>query len=256
MSPRSSQTTTTPPIIRRLTTPNLRSYFRTSMQMATRPSCGWLTDGTCFDARLLKQVVRLHLPFAFRNANGPGGLDNMTNIWLPLVHNNASALPWGPGSPLAIQPCNSADPSQIFVINSANSTVTHAASGLCVVQTGGSQSQLVLSPCGSLPAAQETWVPSAGSTLANGQQGSNCLNWNNVNNGESVRDRRLPEARAAVTTPLSWTTQCCLTAIPLLRTRATSPPTGTSNGCCPNRTWLVLCRRRPSPVGLLGCAQP
>lgn len=205
-----------------------------------------------------------------------------TNIWLPLVYNNASAPPLpspGPGSVLFIEPCNAADPTQIFSINAANSTVTHVATGLCVIQTGGSGSQLLLAACSG--SSQETWVPSAGSTLANGLPASNsgCLDFNNVNN---VLPAGNPVIAYTCDDPPreSLTCRCCLHATPTTLTatarrleRAVGPSAGRGTRCTAGSCAVRLAvgdvcdgGRRASPAalepslarcvepeGLLGC---
>ena len=66
------------------------------------------------------------------NAYGPGGLQNMTNIWLPLLP------PSGPpptnvtaGWALQTTLCNASDPTQQLAWHT-DGTVTHEPSGLCV----------------------------------------------------------------------------------------------------------------------------
>lgn len=153
----------------------------------------------------------------------------MTLIWLPLIYNNASAspLPWGSGSPLALATCNDADAAQIFSINADNSTVTHVASGLCVVETGGSGGQLTLAACNGTP--EQTWVAAAGKTLANGQPAGSCLNWNNVNN---VLPAGNPIISFACDFPPHWNEQWALPQAGVAAVIEALGTSGLSSGMC------------------------
>jgi hypothetical protein len=116
------------------------------------------------------------------NANGPGGLDNMTLIWLPLVPPTGGSTPSNPqpGWPLALAACNGADPLQAFTFT--DTAVKHTASGLCV-QGGASNTPLTLETCGG---ADQTWYTvGSKSSLAvastRSGSGGGCVNFNNAN---------------------------------------------------------------------------
>lgn len=125
------------------------------------------------------------------NANGPGGLDNMTLVWLPLLpptSNGSNPAPQ-PGWVLTAQPCNAADSTQVFTIVSASNTVVHTSSGLCVAQADPSCDpstglcSLVLATCDASPA--QTWyVGSSGHTLQSTAKNTaaGCVDWNLANN--------------------------------------------------------------------------
>ncbi len=123
------------------------------------------------------------------NANGPGGLDNMTNIWLPLVP--PAPAPPTPPAPAAgwlvtLAACAAGDPLQAFTLRD-DSTIVHAPSGLCVTQpanAGTPYGQLTLQPCGGGGAGEQAWYYVAGArAIANttNGDGATCMEWNNAN---------------------------------------------------------------------------
>jgi hypothetical protein len=119
------------------------------------------------------------------NANGPGGLDNMTNIWLPLVPPSGAPPPTKPaaGWLLQLATCNASDAMQQFSL--AGSALTHAPSGLCVAVPAGSSgggAQLELAACAPGDARQTWELAHGGRTVANGAKGAQCLDLNNANN--------------------------------------------------------------------------
>lgn len=103
------------------------------------------------------------------NANGPGGLDNATLIWLPLI--NASTPSYA-AQPLLEATCNAADVTQQWVFPNGKGVVQHAASGLCVVADGSQN--LLLGDCDTASA----WKVDGGA-ITHGQ-GSGCVSWNAV----------------------------------------------------------------------------
>jgi hypothetical protein len=183
------------------------------------------------------------------NAAGPGGLDNMTLIWLPMVPptggapSNASV-----GWVVSLDTCRTGDPMQTFSIN-ANHTVTHAASGLCVTAPppGPGESPLQLQPCGSAPGSQ-AWYVAAGNTIASvpSGTGNGCVDWNNADEQTTVGVRGLwrggcagltcvgphlwechPAATSAAVAALHPRSCHCSLAIPSSRTPAAARPHGT-----------------------------
>jgi hypothetical protein len=116
------------------------------------------------------------------NANGPGGLDNMTNIWLPLIPPSGSNPPTKPvaGWLLQLATCDASDSKQQFSL--AGSALTHS-SGLCVAIPAGSGEapQLELAACDPSDPAQTWRSAHGGKTIANDASGS-CVDLNNDNN--------------------------------------------------------------------------
>jgi len=123
------------------------------------------------------------------NANGPGGLDNATLIWLPLLPPSGGALPnVSVGWILQLATCNSSDSNQIFTIDSSTNNVLHTASNLCVTSPPNPDSELEpleLDNCNNPNAGTQIWYPSNKrttlSSTTNGG-GNNCINFNNANN--------------------------------------------------------------------------
>ena len=118
------------------------------------------------------------------NANGPGGLDNMTNVWLPLIPPSGGPAPVDPAAGWLVQlaTCDASDTKQVFSL--AGGALTHVSSGLCVaVPAGGGDSpQLVLAACSAGDDSQ-AWVPAhGGKTISNGKAGARCVDLNNANN--------------------------------------------------------------------------
>jgi hypothetical protein len=117
------------------------------------------------------------------NNDGPGGLDNMTYVWLPLIPPSTSPPPPPTaGWLLSLAACNSADPLQGFTVQGRGLPVVHTSSGLCVAApngpAGGGQGRLLLAVCNGDPS--QMWAVDR-NTLANGK-GRQCVDWNNENN--------------------------------------------------------------------------
>jgi hypothetical protein len=118
----------------------------------------------------------------------PGGLDNMTNIWLPMIPpsaSNGSTPSPAAGWLLQINTCNSTDQKQQFMVDSTTNTVKHVESGLCVSQPADMSglAQLQLQACSG--AAAQTWlVGPNGHTLVNmsNTASSQCVDFNVANN--------------------------------------------------------------------------
>jgi hypothetical protein len=120
------------------------------------------------------------------NANGPGGLFNMTSIWLPIVPpasnaSNASNLP--AGTALNLMNCNASDPLQVFSISGG--AVRHVASGLCVSAVTSNSGPLTLEACGG---AAQGWTPQADGSLTStpSESANGCFAINNANSLVSV----------------------------------------------------------------------
>lgn len=111
------------------------------------------------------------------NTNGPGGIKNMTFIWLPLLP--ATGGP-APQSPLTLSKCDNSDANQRF--GTSGATVTHQASGLCIERPAQSQSsQLVIAACIKGSLAQH-WQVDENKRISNGHTDSTCAAFNNDNN--------------------------------------------------------------------------
>lgn len=124
------------------------------------------------------------------NENGPGGLDNATLIWLPLLPPNGGNIPTNVtvGWVLQLANCNLDDPTQIFTIDTTTNTVVHTSSNLCVTSPPNPNSDLVsleLDNCNNPNAGEQTWYVSQQrttiSSTPNGNE-NNCINFNNANN--------------------------------------------------------------------------
>jgi hypothetical protein len=114
------------------------------------------------------------------NAYGPGGLQNMTQVWLPLLP------PSGPAPTKAEEGwqvqttlCNASDPTQQFSWQTSG-TVTHAPSGMCIAQSSSSPNEdttLFLEPCSG--ATNQTWHKT-GVAFSNTSFGfgEGCSSWN------------------------------------------------------------------------------
>lgn len=119
------------------------------------------------------------------NDSGPGGLDNMTMIWLPMLP------PTGPsptqpaaGWFIELDNCDSSKPFQQFTINAQNQIVH--SSGFCVSQPsgaapGGTLQLSTCSPAGKNPL--QTWYTYQNSNIYSKQSPSanGCMEWNNAN---------------------------------------------------------------------------
>jgi hypothetical protein len=104
----------------------------------------------------------------------PGGLDNMTNVFLPLLPPNNSTPPSYAGSLLAEAVCDAASPDQRFTLPAGGSgPIVHAASALCVVLVGDS---LLLGTCAGAPA----WQALSDGAITTDAGGS-CISWNAEN---------------------------------------------------------------------------
>ena len=106
----------------------------------------------------------------------PGGLANMTNVWLPLIY-SGGAPPSYMGSPLLEATCDEGDANQAWAwpAGAGGGVVLHVASGLCVLATGSSGA-LTLGDCGSAT----TWAVTEQGTIEDGAGGGSCLGWNAV----------------------------------------------------------------------------
>lgn len=129
-------------------------------------------------------VVHIYLGDRW-NEYGPGSLQNMTEVWLPLLP------PSGPpptnvqiGWQLQTSLCNASDPTQQLSWH-LNGTVTHAASGLCLAQGPSIPDQDVniftdtCSGSNNTPIANQTWFKT-GAAFSNTSFGfgNGCSNWN------------------------------------------------------------------------------
>jgi len=102
---------------------------------------------------------------------GPGSLDNMTNIWLPLIK---GAGPSWAGQPVLEATCDAGDATQQWEVPAGGAgPLRHVASGLCA---GGDAGQpLSLADCGAVP----LWEVRADGSIARGAGGS-CVSWNAI----------------------------------------------------------------------------
>jgi len=110
----------------------------------------------------------------------PGGLANMTNVWLPMIPPSTSPTPPNVtvGTPLELADCSGDKAGQQFQITAAGAMI-HVATGFCV-QDEGADGQLTLENCNG--AANQKWsLASGGSTITNGQSGASCVDFNNAN---------------------------------------------------------------------------
>lgn len=111
------------------------------------------------------------------NMWGPGSIQNMTNIWLPLI--SPSGPPptvVNPGDIAQLTLCNASDPTQAFQWNT-NNTITHVYSGLCV-QQNSSDGLLHLTQCGVSDASQTWYVTGPSISNTSYALGPDCSNWN------------------------------------------------------------------------------
>jgi hypothetical protein len=114
------------------------------------------------------------------NAFGPGGLQNMTNIWLPLLPPSGPA-PTNVTAGWALQTtlCNASDPTQQLAWH-LDGTVTHEPSGLCVSADAFDPNEdqtLSAQECGGAPG--QAWFKT-GVAFSNTSFGfgNGCSNWN------------------------------------------------------------------------------
>jgi len=112
----------------------------------------------------------------------PGGLANMTNVWLPMTPPSAPTPvppPAAAGWQLTLAACAPGAAPQQFEAAASGSAVMHAASGLCV-QGGASGSTLALAACDG--SAAQTWaLAKDGARVTNGETGARCMSFNNAN---------------------------------------------------------------------------
>ena len=109
----------------------------------------------------------------------PGGLENMTNVWLPMIPPSPS--PPTPPAPsagwlLALAACDSASPLQQFLLAAGGAVRLQAAPapGLCMQNSGDADNDLALAACdGSAP---QRWHVNG--AIVSGVDG----NFNNANN--------------------------------------------------------------------------
>ena len=119
----------------------------------------------------------------------PGGLANMTNVWLPMIPPQPTPpapAPPAPGWQLALAPCAAGAPAQQFT--AAGGVFKHAASGLCVASSDGGAA-LALATCDGSPA--QAWAVH-GQRVTNGQAGASCLSFNNANQYVTVGNPVIP----------------------------------------------------------------
>ena len=112
----------------------------------------------------------------------PGGLENMTWLWLPMTP--PSPAPPAPSPPaagwlLTLAACDAGSTLQQFELGA--DSVVHAGSGLCVRASGDSNNDLALASCDSSDSSQ-AWA-AAGQIVANKKL---SFNFNNANNDVSV----------------------------------------------------------------------
>jgi len=114
------------------------------------------------------------------NAYGPGGLQNMTAVWLPILPpSGPPPTQVAPGWQLQTTLCNASDPTQSLAWH-AGGTVTHEPSGLCVTQAAWSPDRdttLSAQVCAGSP--NQTWFKT-GVAFSNTTfgLGNGCSNWN------------------------------------------------------------------------------
>ena len=108
----------------------------------------------------------------------PGGLENMTNVWLPMIpppRTPPTPSPPAAGWPLALAACDAAAPAQQFAFTGGAAVLGSPASGLCVEASGDASDDLVLAACRPGAPTQQ-WVPSG--QVVNSGDGKR---WNNAN---------------------------------------------------------------------------
>jgi hypothetical protein len=125
------------------------------------------------------------------NENGPGGLDNMTAIWLPLLPPSgpAPATP-APGWVFVLDICLTAP---AFLLSPSDASVTHVTTGLCVSQSpdGANRGALELAACSAADPLQRWHAAGGGSgavTSTPHARDAGCVSWNvaNTRNGYEV----------------------------------------------------------------------
>jgi hypothetical protein len=123
------------------------------------------------------------------NENGPGGLDNATLIWLPLVPPSNASAPTNVtvGWFVVVDLCDAANPHQIFTIDTATSAVIHTSSGLCLsgLSYSSPTGNIELAECGNpSDGSNQVWYPAKQrSVLASVKagEGNGCIELNNAN---------------------------------------------------------------------------
>lgn len=118
------------------------------------------------------------------NENGPGGLDNMTAIWLPLLPPSgpAPATP-APGWVFVLDICLTAP---AFLLSPSDASVTHVTTGLCVSQSpdGANRGALELAACSAADPLQRWHAAGGGSgavTSTPHARDAGCVSWNVAN---------------------------------------------------------------------------
>jgi hypothetical protein len=109
----------------------------------------------------------------------PGGLANMTNVWLPMIPptpSPPSPAPPSAGWPLVLAACDASAPAQQFAFVGGAAVLGSPASGLCVQASGDANNDLALAACAAGAAAQQ-WA-AKGQVVTSGDGRSR---WNNAN---------------------------------------------------------------------------
>lgn len=104
----------------------------------------------------------------------PGGLANMTNVFLPLIPPTNSSQPSYAGASLVEAVCDASSPDQRFTVPVGGGHIVHEASALCVLNEGG---DLLLGACAGAPA----WHARADGTIATDGGGGACVDFNAEN---------------------------------------------------------------------------
>ena len=130
----------------------------------------------------------------------PGGLANMTNVWLPMIPPATGPAPnVTAGALLELDDCVSGASSQQFTLSSVGAVV-HSPSGLCVQSPSTVGGQLALAVCAG--SAEQAWaLGDSGSTITNGKSGNSCVDFNNAND---VLDIGNPVITWQCGSPAAW----------------------------------------------------
>ena len=114
----------------------------------------------------------------------PGGLDNWTSVWLPLVPPQSNTSSGGgipqSGWELRLAACEAGDPLQQFTLGQGR--VKHHASGLCVERAHAlrSSSVLTLAKCNDSSDIFQHWVHGANGSISTGAVSTSqnsCVAW-------------------------------------------------------------------------------
>ena len=134
----------------------------------------------------------------------PGGLENMTNVWLPMIpppRTPPTPSPPAAGWPLALAACDASAPAQQFAFTGGAAVLGSPASGLCVEASGDASDDLVLAAC-QPGAPTQQWVPSG--QVVNSGDGKR---WNNANDLVTAGNNLIAYATAG-----TWNERFAITA--------------------------------------------